>query len=122
MNREFSDRQSCLQKEETPIQEREVLITGEIPSEAQQPPVKDDSFTGGKVGLWEPPETEILLFKAKVAQSGKLPLHSEPLGAEYISWLQMENCPGVNCKWKSLGPVSKKLCYWKTHDSRSTSL
>lgn len=51
MNREFSDRQSCLQKEETPIQEKEVLITGEIPSEAQQPPVKDDSFTGGKVGL-----------------------------------------------------------------------
>lgn len=90
MNREFSDGLSCLEKEETPVQESEVLTTGEIPSEDQQPPVKDDSLTGGKVGLGEPPETGILLFKAKGAPSNKLPLHSEPLGAEYISLLRME--------------------------------
>lgn len=44
---------SSLEKEESPLQESEVLMTGKIPSEAQQPAMKDDLLTGSKAGLSE---------------------------------------------------------------------
>lgn len=37
-----------------------------------------------------PPEAGILWLKAQGGQSSMLPLHSERLGAEYISLFQME--------------------------------
>lgn len=40
MNKVFSDGQNCLEKEETPFQESEVLIAGKIPLENQQPLLK----------------------------------------------------------------------------------
>lgn len=38
---EFSEGQSCLEKKKDSFAKCEILITGKIPSEAQQPPVKD---------------------------------------------------------------------------------
>ena len=74
-HRGFSDEQSCLAKEETPLQESKILIMGEFLSKAQQPAVKDASLTGGKA-----PEAEVLWLKAQGGQGTKLALHSEPLG------------------------------------------
>ena len=77
---------SYLDKEETPSKESEVLITSKISSEVQQLPEKDDWLTGGKDGLSEGLLRQILYFNAKVARVASYHwLHSEPLGAEYIS-------------------------------------
>jgi hypothetical protein len=84
------------------LQDNELLIIAKFhQSQAQKPPMKDDSLTEAKLVF-----SKILCFKTQGVQSRRLPPHSKPLGDEQISPLQLERIASRS-NWKSIREVSK---------------